>query len=180
MKRYRLPALLLALLLCVSGLFYYFYSVRGAGENREPPAAPKAFQTNILVSFHEKVLEADYAQQSLGHGSFTITSPETLTGIQLMMDGTKCTVQYKGMAFEADLSKLPESAFGGIVMEALGKKLDGAEISRAYKDGKWRYEGNAQAGDFLLVQDAETGCYEFLTIPVIDLRVEFRDFQIRD
>ncbi len=169
-KRLAIVAILLAMLcLCVGACAHE--------KEEEPPEAPLAFETDLLVKANELELTAHYKQQALGFGEISFLTPETLKDIKLIFEGVQCKIQYKNLSLGTDLTKLPESAFGTALMDALAARLEGVEITKTLQEGKWRFEGNAQAGGFLLVQDAESGNYEFMSIPSIDLTIEFQNFK---
>jgi len=142
----------------------------------EEPKVPLTFETDLRVSVKTLQITAHYRQEMLGHGTITVTQPESINGLVIRFEGSKCQIQFKGLTLSPDLSKIPESAFAGVLMDALSKQLEGVEIQREKQDGKWRFTGNAAAGDFVLVQDAESGNYESLTVPALELTILFQNF----
>lgn len=142
-----------------------------------PPLPPTAFESDLIVIFDESRIEAHMRQASLGQAVITVTAPDSLVSLVLEIEGSRCTVQYKGISFATDLSKIPESAFGAALMSALAARLQDSSITAANKEGKWHFEGSSSLGGFLLVQDAATGYYEYLAVPTVDLTIQFNNFQ---
>jgi|GEM_PF-469905 len=164
-------------LFCVFLLLFCACNRYSGREDGTPPPAPVTFETDLIVVLNEIRLMAHFQQRSPGFGLLTVTAPENLQGLEMRFEGTECQISYRGLNFGADVSKLPESAFGNALIQILAARLSEAEVTRTYREGKWRFEGNSAAGGFLLVQDAETGDYEYISIPSIDLTIQFVNFQ---
>jgi len=147
-----------------------------AKPKEEEPKIPLSFETDLLVRVKELQITAHYRQEQLGHGTITVSQPQSIQGLVIRFEGSKCQIQFKGLTLSPDLSKIPESAFATVLMDALSKQLEGVEVGREKREGKWRFTGNAAAGDFLLVQDAESGNYESLTVPALELTIAFQNF----
>ncbi len=143
---------------------------------REQPKIPMSFSTNLQVMYKDNEINA--AWEFLPEGNcITIKTPESVAGMELIFSGSECSVKYKGLEFETDLSRFPQSVFGSILVSAFETSLNTAAVTTTYKNDCWLHEGTLSTGGFTLAQNSD-GTLKYLSVPSLDLTINFSEFKI--
>lgn len=167
----RIIALLLAMVLIVFGL-----SGCIAQKSNVPLAMPSSFEMDLHIIINESDLKAHMKQQSIGNCSLAITAPESLAGMNLSFENNACKMEFKGLKYAMDFSKFPETAFGSALINTLIAVLDKTKVEITKVNSNWQYKGECASGSFLLIQNGETGAPVYISVPSLDLTIEFSNF----
>lgn len=100
-----------------------------------------------------------------GLGTFTVTFPDEINGMQVQYRGGEYTVTFEGLA--ESVMGMEESVFGKL-FSAL-EQGDRAELS--WEDGIWA--GTLSQGGRIMVSASEDGTITSLEVPVWQLQIRF-------
>lgn len=149
-----------------------------ADSPKTPVSAPTAFSANIDVMFGETNMKAKLTKHMSQKYEINVLSPEILKPLNLVYENGICTVTYDGMTFETDLKRFPQSEIGALLTQALGDAYGGITTKSFPEDGTIIYKGITDYGDFILIQDAETGLWKEFSVEGASLKIVFSDYII--
>lgn len=94
-----------------ASVFTYFRRLQSTPDRNgdRPPDISTAFTAEIYIIRGEREYEAKYDQTSLAEAQLEFTSPATVRGLKVTLNGSKCTLDYGNLTFSADVSSLPQS-----------------------------------------------------------------------
>ena len=171
----KLSALILAFVLLI---FAGCSKTENPKKEDEAPVVPTAYSADLYITYKNKVIEGKYTQKALGNSEIKFTSPRALNGVMIKYEGTKCTFGYAGLSLSTDLSKIPETNLGKMMIESMQSAAQDSTITKAKKDGKWIYTGENSGHEFTITQDAKTGFFEVFEMAEYELKAELRNFTV--
>lgn len=139
-----------------------------------PPDIPIAFTAEIYIIRGEREYEAKYDQTSLAEAQLEFTSPATVRGLKVTLNGPKCTLGYGNLTFSADVSSLPQSGVGELIARALKASCNTASAQTVHTGDAWETKGEISGVEFTL-RRGEDGLPQSLEIPKALLTAEFRE-----
>ncbi len=146
------------------------------GSKNEPVSPPSAYTANLDVTFGNAETTAKLIKHSAQKYEVQILSPEIMKPLNLIYENGKCTATYDGLTFETEIKRFPQSEFGGLLTQAL-TDIDGGVITSSTTDtGDIIYSGITNYGDFVLIQDAETGLWKEFSVDGASLKILFSDY----
>ncbi len=161
-----MPRRLFALCVLVCCLF--------AGCSRQKSTEPISvdFICDFRAQYNDMTAEGTLTRRTAGTLLLEFSKPETLEGLTADWDGETVTLHYKGLSYDVDPDKLPESALGEGLISAFDAVLR-EEGTTQEKDGKVTVTGLSGKAEYTYVYDAESGAPVSLSIPSIPLTVTF-------
>ena len=141
----------------------------------EAPVIPQAYTADLLIDYNGKTSQAKYVQRSWGDCEIEFTQPSSVDGLKIAYSGTKCTLSFGALSFNADLTSLPESNFGKTMIEAFVSVVEDTTIQKVRSGDKWRYNGETSGQNFVIIQSADTGFFESFEVPAYNLKIEFKN-----
>lgn len=148
--------------------------VGGRIGDREPPALPASFSADARVKTGDTEVVVRI-ERGEGRTEFTVLAPADAEGLRFEVSGEESRAYFDGMDGFIDLESLPSNAFARATAFALDVAASGALEPEKTKTS-WDYKGECRAGAFLLKTDAASGAFTLLSIPSVDLSVEFTSF----
>lgn len=121
-------------------------------------------------------MKAKLTKHSTQKYELDVSTPEILNSLNLIYENGKCTVTYEGMTFETDLKRFPQSEIGALISQALTDTDSGITAKTVSQDGTIIYKGITDYGDFILIQDAETGLWKEFSVDGASIRIIFSDY----
>ncbi|MCL2024125.1 MAG: hypothetical protein FWG82_07145 [Oscillospiraceae bacterium] len=140
----------IAVILCIFTAFFIFAACEQ--KPMSPPAPPQNFTYSLSVTMDEFAMECQWEQAQAGSGVFTITAPETLSGLRLSFVGSECTASFGDME---TLIVLPQKAVFVQLMEVIAQTEN---LSTTKRDNIFETRGELSRGEFVIFQD-ERGEY---------------------
>lgn len=108
------------------------------------------------------------------------TAPESLAGMECLLDQDSADVDYKGLQFTFDPQALPDGAIAGILSDAVRSAVKAEGVScTPTADGGTELAGTLNADAFTLLLDAQ-GTPLKLLLPGRDMEIEFGNFRFLD
>ena len=135
------------------------------------------FSCTVQVTVKEKNYEAKLERTAVGVCRLTLLAPKALEGLTFDWDGEELSLQYKGLNWDMDAKKLPETSFASALcgsLDAAAKQESLTILKR--KDHLVQAKGMGQSGEFELTYNEETGQVESLTIEGLGLTASFQDY----
>lgn len=171
---------IIALLLTLAVLAFAGCSKTQDNKNNEEqaPVVPTAYSADLYITYKTKTIEGKYIQKALGNSEIKFTAPRSLNGVSIKYEGTKCTFGYAGLSLSTDLSKIPETNIGKLMIESMQSAAQDSSITKAKEDNKWIYSGQTSGHEFIITQDAKTGFFESFEMPEYDFKAELRNFTV--
>ena len=145
-------------------------------EKETTPVVPSSYSADLHINFNDKIIEGKYIQQSLGNIEIKFTSPRAIKGVSIKYEGTECTFGYAGLTLSTDLSKLPETNVGKMMIESFKKASGDSAITKEKVEDKWIYKGTNNEKEFTITQDAKTGFFEKIEMPFYKFTAELTNF----
>jgi hypothetical protein len=142
-----------------------------------PPVLPQSFETDLIVRFNESEMTAHWKRDGIGSNSIKMLTPETIKGMELKIEGSKCTVTFEDLSFDLDLNRFPQTAFSTELVNSFEQIINNTEVTVNKRDEVWEYKGVNSTGSYILRQNADTGFLEFFSVPSLDLTVDFENFK---
>lgn len=174
MKKYIRIVLCIALIFCT--VLLASCGKPGVKEER-PPAIPAAFSTDIEAVTPVQNFKAHLNYKNMNSCVIRFSQPLTLNGVEMIWDGQTVRVQYKGVGFDVDVSKFPQSAIGTEVINSVNAavKSENLKIEKTGED--WSYSGTTKSGAFTIIQDGATGYLRSINLPDNDVEILFTNFK---
>ena len=169
MKKLVIPIIAVVILFCSC-------SNPGVKDNK-PPVFPVGFSADLDVVYNDYRISATWMLAKTGESKITVTSPETVAGLEMNFGSSGYGVKYKGLGIELDADKFPQSSFGSALVNAFEYVTKSVTETPVYKDGLWLYEGELPVGSFTLAQNGEDGTLKYFSVPGIGLTVNFSNFK---
>ena len=141
-----------------------------------PPAVPLSFESDLLVIINETELTAHMKNKSIVCCCFTFNTPKHLEGLSLSFENNMCKLEHNGLAFEMNMARFPETAFGSALVNAMIAIFNDTNIEKSKVNDDWHYKGESKSGNFLYIQNGISGAPKYLSVPSLDLTVEFSNF----
>lgn len=141
-----------------------------------PPSTPTNFSSDLTAVFGDIEMTAAFEKNSAWGFVLDILTPEILEPLKFIYSDGKCTAEYDGLTFEADLARFPQSEFGSLLTNALSAVYDGMDIAVTYSDGVWKYNGTGERGAFTLTQ-SESGEWLEFSVDAASLKAVFGNFR---
>lgn len=138
---------------------------------------PSVYSANLDVNFKEIKMTARITKHSSQKHEIQMLTPEIMKPLNLIYDNGTCTVTYDGLTFETDLKRFPQAEFGGLLTQALSDIDSNIITQNINEDGTVTYKGITDYGDFIMIQDSETGLWKEFKIENIPLCVIFSDYK---
>ena len=156
------------LVLCTAMLLFF------SACRRQPTADPLAidFSCHFRAQYADMTAAGTLTRRTAGTLLLEFSEPETLNGLSADWDGETVTLRYKGLSFDVDPSKLPESALGEQLILAFDAALR-SEGTHQAENGTVTITGGDASSPYTLVYDAKTGMPVSLSAPNVPLTVTF-------
>lgn len=131
------------------------------------------FDAHVVIRMENFTMDGDLNRTAPGKAALRVTQPETLSGMQFLLDGDTVEVQWKGLSVKLDEdSRLVRAALSQII-----RTLDGAAAEkgiRARMEGEaLLISGEQEETRFELRLDPETGSLLSLQLPELDFDCRF-------
>lgn len=147
-------------------------------DKEEAPVVPASYSADLKMKYKNTAVEGKYIQKSIMENEFKFTYPKSMSGVSLKCNGTKFTFSYAGIDLSTDLSKLPESSAGKMLMESFLSAAQNTNITKEKSGDKWIYSGENSGHEFTVVQDAKTGFFETFSMPEYHISAELTNFVV--
>ena len=162
-------------ILAVFGVLFFLSGRKPAAVSPEKAAAQltQPFDAHAVIRMENFTMEGDLNRTAPGKAALRVTKPETLSGMQFLLDGETVEVQWMGISVKLDEdSKLVRAALSQIV-----RTLDaaaGEKGIRARMEGTTLLiSGEQEESHFELQLDPETGSLLSLRLPELDFDCRF-------
>ncbi len=121
-------------------------------------------------------MKAKLTKHSAQKYEINVLTPEIMNALTLIYENGVCTVTYDGLTFETDLKRFPQSEIGAMLTQAVSDTDSGITAKTFSEDGTIIHKGITDYGDFILVQDAETGLWKEFAVDGASLKITFSDY----
>lgn len=138
---------------------------------------PSVYSAKLDVTFGEIKMTAKLTKHSAEKYEIQMLTPEIMQPLNLIYENGTCTVTYDGLTFETDLKRFPQAEFGALLTHALSDASGNVAITTEYSDKAAIYKGVSDYGDFILIQDYETGLWKEFKIEGASLHIVFSDYE---
>ena len=138
---------------------------------------PSVYSANLEVFFKDIKMTAKLTKLSSQKYEIQMLTPEIMKPLNLAYESGICTVTYDGLTFETDLKRFPQAEFGGLLTQALTDIESDIITKSINEDGSVLYKGITDYGNFIMIQDSETGLWKEFEIENASLRVVFSDYK---
>ena len=155
------------------GRFFFAGSSPSPGDLRE---ALLDFRCKAAITYNGLEAEADLVRSADGSAQVTLTSPETLRGLQFDFAEDGVSLNFKGLRLEVDPSSFLASSMASALTDAVETVLRGEIESASTHDGRQLLTARGETGSFTLTLDADTGAPVSLEIPALELDCTFSDY----
>lgn len=159
------------------GMILFSGCGKDASGGNYPPKPPERFETDVLLIAGEDEITAHLSYHGLGSCVLNFTSPESLQGLSAVWQEDECVLTYNNLSYTLQLDKLPEGFFGKAALAVFDKLVDVESFTVAKDGDKWVYKGEINSGSFRLIQDSQTGAFEALEIPEMEISLKFENFK---
>ncbi len=140
--------------------------------NKTPPIPDFNFSGNISVTYNNFNTRCKIENKLEVGCVITVESPELLSGLQMKVKNGECTINYGDVSVDLSNDILKKTEFASSLVQSFEKALVTTRCEKL-ENGNWRYIGEIESGEFVLIQDAASGYPLALEIPEIDLNVQF-------
>lgn len=147
------------------------------GGGKYPPKPPERFETDVSLTAGDEEIRARLTYHGFGSCTLSFTFPENLQGLSAVWQEDKCVLSYNNLSYTAELDKLPEGFFGKAALAVFDKLVDVESFTVVKEEDKWVYKGDISSGSFRLVQNGESGAFETLEIPEMEISLKFENFK---
>lgn len=154
-----------------------FCACDGPSVPDSPPNLPEKFSGDAAVSIEDYTMLA-HVQYALEYLEVTFQSPEVLQKMKMTFTGDECSVSYDKLSLNLDVSALPKSAFGRLILQTMRQCAAKSDISVSRTENGWLYTGKAVGGSFEALQDPSSGAITRITCPEWKTTIEFSDIQV--
>lgn len=161
----------LILLICI-----LFMGGCSSEKNKTPPMPELNFKGDISVTYNNYNLECSIYNNLAKGCTITVKEPGLLSGLKMIVKGGNCKLEMGRVSYEFDPAALKQTEFATSLSDALVSVLNTTKYSQL-DDGSWKYTGQTEIGQFILIQDGETGYPISLEIPEADLSVNFKNMK---
>ena len=170
------------ILLLVLAVTVFVFGGCSSGKNakkNEVPIIPQSYTADLFIEYGNKTSQAKYVQRSLMDCEIEFVQPNTVKGLKISYNGTKCTLSFGVLSFNADLTSLPESNFGKKMIEAFKVAAEDTTIQKSRVGDTWKYNGETSGEKFVIIQNAKTGFFESFEVPAYDLKIELKNITVQ-
>ncbi len=162
---------LLPLLLCLL--------LTGCNPNTsDTPPTAVGFTCTAVGSYRGESVSGTVERSSTGLLSLTLTAPEELNGLTMTWDGQKVILSMLGIKWSLSPEKVPASALGKRLLQALDAAVYRTVDGVITADGRCKTEGVLEDGvAYTLYSAPESGALLALEVPREELYLTFADFK---
>ena len=149
-------------ILVVFGGLFFLSGRKPAAVSPEKAAAQLAqpFDAHVVIRMENFTMDGDLNRTAPGKAALRVTKPETLSGMQFLLDGETVEVQWMGISVKLDEdSKLVRAA-----LSQIRARIEGETLLISGEQGESRFE---------LQLDPETGSLLSLRLPELDFDCRF-------
>ncbi len=144
-----------------------------------PPTVPVHFSSDMRIKKDDGEITASIVRDLNGITEIIILTPETLKGLTLRFGSEGGTLSYGDMKLDVDYSKFPDTAVFKLLLDALKKLTVDADITVGKTASGWEYALIDESGaSIAVVQNAETGFIDTVSIPSQNLFITFSNFMV--
>lgn len=175
MKKYIRILICFALIFCTA--LFAGCGKEQSGRTDRPPAIPAAFTADVEADTPIQNFKAQLEYRGLTDCVLRFTQPATMNGVCMIWNGQTVRMQYKGVGFDVDVSKFPQSAIGSDIINSVNAavKAENLKIEKTGED--WSYSGSTKSGSFTIIQDGNTGFIRSISLPDNKVQILFTNFQ---
>lgn len=167
----------LVLFAAALGMVLFSACGKGDGGGSYPPKPPERFETDLSLTAGDEEIKAHLTYHGFGNCTLNFTFPENLQGLSAVWREDKCILSYNNLSYTVKLDKLPEGFFGKAALSVFDKLVDVESFTVVREEDKWVYKGDISSGSFRLAQNGESGAFETLEIPEMDILLKFENFK---
>ena len=135
-----------------------------------PPQTVRFF-CDFVATYGDLQLEGTVERLNVGTLTLSLSTPQSLSGMQLSWDGEKTTVAYRGLTYTMP-SKLPQTAAVRLIAETLDDACKRSADATWAKDGA-TFTGVVGTYGYRLQSDATSGTLLSLEVPDAAFSVRF-------
>ena len=155
-----------------------FTGCKNGGLLVKSPDMNVPFQSEVKVQAKELEFEGTIKRYGTGLWSMTVTSPETLAGLNITYNDESVTAELDGLTLEIDMEDINSNA----VFAQLFKAVDSAAAAESMsctetEDGKV-FTGEFSGGEYKLTFEPQTLAPVSIEIPSSGIFCELRSFSI--
>lgn len=144
---------------------------------KTPPPVNTNFQADANVEFKDVSITCHVKQSGFKNSEIYMTKPKELNGLRIIKKEDECSLKFKNMKFDMDMSKFPKTSFAQIMLSCINEMVDVGNLNISQQDNCYIYQGNINEGKFKLYQDGETGNIIKIEVPQAELKVEFTNIK---
>ncbi|MEG1243681.1 MAG: hypothetical protein RSD17_02490 [Oscillospiraceae bacterium] len=142
-----------------------------------PPAINPSFESDVKISFNDVKITCYLKQTDFNDAQIEIFTPKELNGFTIMRSQDKCSLKFKEMNYQLDLSKFPKASFAQIMTDAYSQLVNSEGVKIKKQDKYWIYEGKIDSGNFKITQNDDTGFVEKIEVPQVGMTAEFSNIK---
>lgn len=141
-----------------------------------PPVNPK-FEADAKVKYKDVNITCHVKQTGFNNSVISMSKPKELNGLKITKTPDECSLRFKNMNFNMDMSKFPKASFAEIMLKCYSSLVNKENLKVTRKDDIYVYEGSIDSGDFTIQQDAKTGNILKIEVPKAKLTCEFTNIK---
>lgn len=178
MKKLRIFAVLLAVVLVVGG----------CGKTSDKPNNNDKknienlggnFTATAALQYGDTVAEAEISKEKTGVFSMCFTSPDTLKGVEVRMEGDEVFIKYGFLSYQLKNEDMPNAAAIKILVNTVFSATGENALLEA--EGETLVvSGSTSVGEYYLTVDRESGSLLELSVPAEDFKLTFSNFCYTD
>lgn len=165
------------LLVLTSAITLFAFS--SCKEKAEPISLNKSYTCEAEITFGD--IQANAGINRLGNGVWDIelTSPSNLAGLAICYDNELAKISYNGLSFEIAKEDLPIQSMLTALTQALDNAANENNINCFKKGNKITAEGKLNNGEYTITIDEKSGAMLNLTLPDLNLDVNFSKYKVQ-
>ena len=158
--------------------FIFLVSLYGcsAQKSKIEEPFPSRFDSDFIANIGKLQISGHITKNETGIYTFSLTAPETLSGLEISCIGDKVSSNINGVGFESQASDLPASSFIKSVTSALDTLCKAGSVSVTRTDGFNKYSASSQSSAFYALTEQDTGSITSLVIESADISMNFTNF----
>lgn len=138
------------------------------------------FECDMKMIFEDNEFGGKLRKIDTGIWEADFTSPDTLEGVLLSINGNDVTASYKGLSFTVPKKALPVKSVLLNFISAVDKIAESEETEGTENDGIMLIDGENESGEYTLGLDMKTGDLCSFEMKNFGVKMEFENFTVKE
>ena len=158
-------------------IVFTFFGCKDVKKMKTPPTVNPKFEADADVKFKDVNINCHIKQKNFEDSEIYLNKPDELNGLKITRTQDECSLRFKKMNFNMDMSKFPKASFAEIILKCYASLVNTENLKVTKEDKYFVYEGNIENGKFIIKQNGDTGDIERIEVPDADLVAEFTNIK---